>query len=71
LKPSPEFQLEFLGKVQRLFSEGDFTATYKFALLISLCDLAIELGQDNDAPLELPYKSIGLNGLLPVSMTPT
>lgn len=60
MKPSSEFQLEFLGKIQRLFSKGDFTATYKFALLISLSDLAVELGQDNDAPLELPYKSIGL-----------
>ena len=26
---TPEAQLEFLTKLQRLFSEGDFTATYK------------------------------------------
>ena len=50
MKPTPEFQLEFLSKLQRLFTEGDFTATYKFALLVSLADLAVEYGQDDDAP---------------------
>ena len=42
--PSAEQQLAFLTKLQRLFAEGDFTATYKFALLIALSDLAVELG---------------------------
>lgn len=42
--PSPEAQLEFLTKIQRLFAEGDFTATYKFALLIALAELAVERG---------------------------
>ena len=60
MKPTPEFQLEFLGKIQRLFSEGDFTATYKFALLISIADLAVELGRDDNSTLELPYKEISL-----------
>jgi 5-methylcytosine-specific restriction endonuclease McrA len=60
LKPSPEFQLEFLGKIQRLFSEGDFTATYKFALLISIADLAVELGSDDNSPIELSYREISL-----------
>ena len=45
--PSPETQLAFLSKLQRLFAEGDFTSTYKFALLISLADLAVELGRDD------------------------
>ena len=45
MKPSPESQLVFLSKLQRLFAEGDFTATYKFALLIALADLAVELGE--------------------------
>lgn len=40
--PSPEAQLEFLTKLQRLFAEGEFTATYKFALLIALAELAVE-----------------------------
>lgn len=50
LKPTPDFQLELLSKLQRLFSEGDFTATYKFALLIALADLAVELGHDERPP---------------------
>jgi 5-methylcytosine-specific restriction endonuclease McrA len=56
--PSAEQQLEFLAKLQRLFAEGDFTATYKFALLISLADLAVELGQDNGDPLRLTLRQI-------------
>ena len=43
--PSPEAQLAFLTKVQRLFAEGDFTATYKFALLIALAAVAVERGR--------------------------
>jgi 5-methylcytosine-specific restriction endonuclease McrA len=45
MTPSPEEQLAFLSKLQRLFNEGDFTATYKYALLIALADLAVELGE--------------------------
>ena len=56
----PEFQLAFLSKLQRLFAEGDFTATYKFALLIALADLSVELGRDDNEPLKLHYRSIGL-----------
>lgn len=56
----PEFQLAFLAKLQRLFAEGDFTATYKFALLIALADLSVEVGRDDNEPLRLPYRSIGL-----------
>ena len=56
----PEFQLAFLAKLQRLFAEGDFTATYKFALLISLSDLAVELGRDDNEALTLTHRSIGL-----------
>ena len=56
----PEFQLDFLSKLQRLFAEGDFTATYKFALLIALADLSVELGRDDNESLQLPYRSIGL-----------
>jgi hypothetical protein len=45
--PSPERQLEFFGKLQRRFTEDDFTATYKFALLTALAELAVELGEDS------------------------
>ncbi|MDN8617274.1 HNH endonuclease [Variovorax ginsengisoli] len=57
--PSPEAQLSFLAKLQRLFAEGDFTATYKFALLIALADLAVELGADDGSALRLATRQIG------------
>lgn len=57
--PSPEAQLLFLTKLQRLFAEGDFTATYKFALLTSLADLAVELGADNGCELVLTNRQVG------------
>jgi hypothetical protein len=41
-------RLEFLRKLQRLLDEGDFAATYKFALLRALADLSVELGPDNN-----------------------
>lgn len=56
--PSPEAQLDFLSKLQRLFAEGDFTATYKFALLISLADLAVEAGANDGAELTLTVRQI-------------
>jgi 5-methylcytosine-specific restriction endonuclease McrA len=56
--PSPEAQLAFLAKLQRLFAESDFTATYKFALLISLADLAVEQGHDDGEPLPLANRAI-------------
>jgi hypothetical protein len=34
--------VEFLRKIQRLLSEGEFVATYKFALLQALVDLSVE-----------------------------
>jgi hypothetical protein len=51
--PTPETQLTFLTKLQRLFSEGDFTATCKSALMISLVDLAVEVGRDDGDTLRL------------------
>jgi len=56
--PSAERQLEFLAKLQRLFTEGDFTATYKFALLMALAELAVEMGQDSGDDLLLPQRAI-------------
>ena len=34
-------------KRQRLFNDSDFTATYKYALLMSLAELSVEHGRDN------------------------
>ena len=56
--PSAEEQLDFLTKIQRLFNESDFSSTYKYALLISLADLAIELGKEDDSPLELSNRQV-------------
>lgn len=57
--PSPEAQLTFLVKLQRLFAEGDFTATYKFALLASLADISVEHGGDDNRELTLTIRQIG------------
>lgn len=56
--PSAEAQLAFLSKLQRLFAEGDFTATYKFALLIALADLAVEHGTDTGDVLQVTTRQI-------------
>ena len=39
---TPIGELAFLRKLQRLLAEGDFVATYKFALLNALADLSLE-----------------------------
>ena len=51
--PSAEAQLVFLKRLQRLFDEGGFVATYKFALLLSLAELAVEVGDDSGEALPL------------------
>lgn len=56
--PSAEQQLAFLGRLQRLFAEGDFTATYKFALLCALADLAVELAPADAAGLRIAIRQI-------------
>ena len=51
-------ELDFLRKLQRLLSEGDFSATLKFALLNSLADLSIEHPAARDGSLRIPLNSI-------------
>jgi hypothetical protein len=53
VSPSAEEQVQFVLKVQRLLGEGRFTATYKYALLMALADLSVELGDDSGAALEI------------------
>ena len=48
----------FLGKLQRIFTESDFTATYKFSLLVALADLAVELGTDDGEELMVSIRQI-------------
>lgn len=56
--PSPEQQISFLTNLQRLLSEGSFVATYKYALLMALADIAIERGTDDDAELPITTSQI-------------
>ena len=58
LLPSPNEQLVFLDHIQRLFEEGEFVATYKFALLLVITELAVERGRDSSDELVLPYAVI-------------
>jgi 5-methylcytosine-specific restriction endonuclease McrA len=56
--PTPEKQVRFLRDVQRLLAEGQFVASYKFALIHALGDLAVLKGEDTGAPLELDTRDI-------------
>lgn len=56
--PTEGEQLAFLANVQRVLDDGQFTATYKFALLLSLVEIAIERGADTGAPLPVRIDSI-------------
>src|SRR6516164_1092429 len=58
LIPTPEDQVQFLRNVQRLLAEGQFVASYKFALVHALADLAVLKGDDSGAPLEIDTKDI-------------
>jgi len=42
--PTPAEQIAFLGTIERLLSEGQCVATYKYALLIAIADLAVQTG---------------------------
>ena len=50
----PERQVRFLLKIQNLLTEGRFTASYKFALLLALCDLSVELSDGPTGELHVP-----------------
>ena len=56
--PAPEEQVLFLRNIQRLLAEGQFVASYKFALLLALADLCVLRGDDSGAPLELNIHDI-------------
>ncbi len=51
--PLPQEQVQFLLNIQRLLTEGQFTATYKYALLLALADLSVEVGDDMGSELPL------------------
>lgn len=56
--PDPLYQVAFLQQLQRLLADGGFVATYKYALLHALADLAIKHGEDSRAPLRLGTRAI-------------
>ena len=56
--PTAQEQLKFLKNIQLILQSGSFSSTYKFALLISLCRLAIEKGEDTGACLTVEYTDI-------------
>jgi hypothetical protein len=56
--PTPEEQVCFRRNVQRLLAEGLFVASYKYALLHALADLAVLKGEDSGAPLDLTTREI-------------
>lgn len=57
-EPTPEKHLEFIANLQRILDEGQFFATYKYALLMALADLSIERGDDTMASLEFTARDI-------------
>lgn len=58
-EPTPAFQLGFLERYQRLLDSGGFVATYKYALLIALCNVAAEAGFDDDREQHIPVTTLG------------
>lgn len=56
--PTPGEQVQFLRNIQRLLAEGLFVASYKFALVHALADLAVLKGDDTGAPLAIDTKDI-------------
>lgn len=56
--PTAEQQITFLTNLQRLLAEGQFVATYKYALLLALADIAVESGDNSGEPLTVPTKLI-------------
>jgi len=50
--------LGFLTNIETLLREGRFTSTYKFALLLSLANIAVEQGSDSGEALD-----VDLNGV--------
>jgi hypothetical protein len=57
--PTSDEQIQFLVSLQRLLDEGQFVASYKFALLLSLADLCVEMGNDSGSALTLTTDAIG------------
>ena len=57
-RPTADFQIGFLNNIQWLLESSSYTSTYKFALLISLSNLAIESGIDDNSTYSVSYLQI-------------
>jgi hypothetical protein len=57
-RPTAEDQVRFIASIERILAEGSFVATYKYALLVALVELAIERGDDSNRELTLPLRDI-------------
>ncbi|WP_024599405.1 HNH endonuclease [Pseudoalteromonas sp. TAE56] len=52
-------QLDFIAYIQRLLVEGDFSATYKYALLHAIADVCVEHKNSNpEAPMEIEIDTL-------------
>ena len=56
--PTEHSQIAFLRNMQRLLAEGNFVATYKYALLLALADIAVEQGADTCDEMVVPLNVI-------------
>ncbi len=56
--PTDREQVEFLSNLQRLLAEGQYTSTYKFALLLSLGSITIEQGDDSGNAMTVSLDAI-------------
>jgi hypothetical protein len=56
--PTDAEQLALLDGIQRILDEGQFVATYKFALLLALVEISVERGDDTGGPLAIHVDSI-------------
>lgn len=56
--PSDAEQLAFLTRFQKILDEGQFVATYKFALLVALIEITIERGDDSGALMRVTLDRI-------------
>jgi len=56
--PTSDRHLAFLTNLETLLRTGRFTSTYKFALLLSLANLAVEQGTDSGAPLTISMDDV-------------
>ncbi|WP_201532847.1 HNH endonuclease [Psychrobacter ciconiae] len=56
--PTFDFQIKFLKYIQWLLESGSYTSTYKFALLMSLVNVAIESEAYGNSTLFISYEAL-------------